>query len=50
MMNDEIRMTNFELVTNDETENGSPLALLLSSFGIRHSFVLRHSEFVISTP
>ena len=41
--NDECRMTKEARMPNDEKSDGSP-----SDFGFRHSFVIRHSSFVIS--
>jgi len=43
--NDEIRMTKLEGMTNDQMTNDS---FAFSSFGLRASFVIRHSRFVIS--
>jgi len=43
--NDEARMTNVELMTKPEML--MQMSILLSSSGFRHSFVLRHSSFVI---
>src|SRR6266702_4752938 len=40
--NDEIRMTKPESMTNDEARRNA-----LLKFGLRHSFVIRHSGFVI---
>src|SRR5437667_11587341 len=43
--NDEIRMTKLEIMTNDQMTKRS--RSWTSSFGLRHSFVLRNSCFVI---
>ena len=43
--NDEARMTNDELMTNDEAR--AKALEQISSFGFRSSFVLRHLSFVI---
>jgi len=37
--NDEARMSNVELMQNDEP--------IIEEFGVSHSFVIRHSNFVI---
>src|SRR4051794_36061038 len=55
MTNDERRTTNDEQrMTNDETIRTQPKvirerSMLGSSFGLRNSFVIRHSSFVIFT-
>ena len=43
--NDEIRMSNVETIPNDQMTKRSHH--LLSGFVLRHSFVIRHSCFVI---
>src|SRR5437773_10605381 len=43
-MNDEIRMSKLEGIRNQMTR---PRPFLVSSFVLRHSFVIRHSCFVI---
>jgi len=43
--NDEIRMTKLEGIRNDQTMNGRDAPS--PSFGLRASFVIRHSSFVI---
>jgi hypothetical protein len=40
-------MTNDELNPNDEIRNGAEIVSPLVSFGLRYSFALRHSCFVI---
>ncbi len=45
MTNDECQMTKEIRILNDE--DGGMIMLRLSSFGLRHSFGFRDSEFVI---
>jgi hypothetical protein len=51
MTNAEIRMTKKAPMTNDEAAREHTAVLIAAwGFGLRNSFVLRHSSFVIPRP